>query len=136
MSQPRQFEGPDVRALLDEIRATYGSDPVISRAETFRTGGVLGFFQREKFRLVVDGEPTGPVSVPAGATPTFALEPPVNDTSATPTLALAAYAAVAGRGAVAPALAAAAGAADSKESSVWSARRANRSAASMSSSPS
>ena len=54
MSLQRQFEGPDVRALLDEICATYGPEPTIARAESFRTGGVLGFFQREHYRLVVD----------------------------------------------------------------------------------
>ncbi len=54
MSQQKQFEGPDVRVLLDEICTTYGTDPTITRAETFRTGGVLGFFQREHYRLVVD----------------------------------------------------------------------------------
>ena len=54
MSQQKQFEGPDVRALLDQICTTYGTEPTIARAETFRTGGVLGFFQREHYRLVVD----------------------------------------------------------------------------------
>ncbi|MGC8513416.1 MAG: hypothetical protein ACP5P1_10340 [Acidimicrobiales bacterium] len=54
MSLQRQFEGPDVRVLLEEIRTTYGDDPVISRAETFRSGGVFGLFQREQYRLVVD----------------------------------------------------------------------------------
>lgn len=99
MSQPRQFEGHDVRVLLDEIRGAYGSDPVISRAETFRTGGVLGFFQREKFRLVVEGEPAGPARLPATTPPTAAQAPLVNATPADSTLALAAYAAVAGRNA-------------------------------------
>jgi|GEM_PF-2968241 len=54
MSLQRQFEGPDVRVLLEEIRTNYGDDPVISRAETFRSGGVLGLFQREQYRLVVE----------------------------------------------------------------------------------
>jgi hypothetical protein len=57
MSHLKQFEGPDVRALLDRIYADYGSEPTIARAETFRTGGFLGFFQRENYRLVVEGEP-------------------------------------------------------------------------------
>ncbi|HET6873159.1 MAG TPA: hypothetical protein VFH70_00175, partial [Acidimicrobiales bacterium] len=50
--------------LLDEICNTYGTEPTISKAETFRTGGVLGFFQREHYRLVVDA-PAGPLN-PAG----------------------------------------------------------------------
>ncbi len=54
MSLQRQFEGPDVRVLLEKIRSEYGNDPTISRAETFRSGGFLGLFQREQFRLVVD----------------------------------------------------------------------------------
>ena len=63
MSLQRQFEGPDVRVLLEEIRTTYGNDPVISRAETFRSGGVFGLFQREQYRLVVDA-PDEPESDP------------------------------------------------------------------------
>ena len=54
MSLQRQFEGPDVRVLLEKIRSEYGNDPTISHAETFRSGGFLGLFQREQFRLVVD----------------------------------------------------------------------------------
>lgn len=98
MSLQRQFEGPDVRALLDEIRATYGADPTISRAETFRTGGVLGFFQREHFRLVVEGQPvpaTGGASAPAAGPATEDLTGGVP--GAPQQLALAAYAAIAGR---------------------------------------
>ncbi len=106
MSLQRQFEGPDVRALLDEIRAEYGADPTIAKAETFRTGGVLGFFQREHYRLVVDGQPApttpGAIYGPnAGATanrteprgePAAAGMP-----SARPQLAMAAYAAITGQ---------------------------------------
>ena len=96
MSLQRQFEGPDVRALLDEIRATYGADPTISRAETFRTGGVLGFFQREHYRLVVEGQPV-PATDGASVAGTTAEEPTDAMSEAPPHLALAAYAAVAGR---------------------------------------
>lgn len=60
MSPQRQFEGPDVRTLLDEICSTYGPEPTIAKAESFRTGGVLGFFQKEHYRLVVDGDPEQP----------------------------------------------------------------------------
>ncbi len=72
MSLQRQFEGPDVRVLLEKIRSEYGNDPTISRAETFRSGGFLGLFQREQFRLVVDtsdggaGKATTRVPVPDG----------------------------------------------------------------------
>ncbi|HET9076922.1 MAG TPA: hypothetical protein VFN68_08315 [Acidimicrobiales bacterium] len=57
MSQQKQFEGSDIRVLLDEIRTTYGTEPTIAKAETFRSGGVMGFFQREQYRLVVEGDP-------------------------------------------------------------------------------
>lgn len=56
MSRQKQFEGSDVRLLLDEIRGVYGGDPTIAKAETFRTGGLLGFFQRERYRLTVDAK--------------------------------------------------------------------------------
>ena len=102
MSLQKQFEGPDVRALLDEIRATYGSDPTISRAETFRAGGVLGFFQRERYRLVVEGEPLIATGAAPAALAGPAGQPPLADRAAgapepSPRLALAAYAAIAGR---------------------------------------
>lgn len=62
-----------MRVLLDEICTTYGSDPTIARAETFRTGGVLGFFQREHYRLVIDEE-----AVPAEAVTESAERPVIS----------------------------------------------------------
>jgi hypothetical protein len=59
MSPQKQFEGTDVQVLLNDIRKEYGYDPTITRAETYRAGGVLGFFAREKYRLIVDESPAG-----------------------------------------------------------------------------
>lgn len=77
MSPQRQFEGHDARALLDKVCATYGPEPSIAKAETFRSGGVLGFFQREHYRLVVD-EPAArrPAATPARPAPAVVAPPP------------------------------------------------------------
>ena len=89
MSQQRRFEGPDVRALLDEICTTYGTEePTISRAETFRTGGVLGFFQRECYRLVVD-EPALPAAPTATAATAAATAPTAATAATAPTVGTA-----------------------------------------------
>ncbi|HYA67304.1 MAG TPA: hypothetical protein VED63_01105 [Acidimicrobiales bacterium] len=54
MSQPlKSFEGPDVKALLARIRREVGPDAEISGAEKIRIGGLLGFFAKEQYRVLV-----------------------------------------------------------------------------------
>lgn len=49
-----QLEGPDLNALLAQVREEYGDGARIVQAEKVRSGGVGGFFARERFHLQVD----------------------------------------------------------------------------------
>ena len=48
------LEGPDLPALLDQVRTEYGATARIIRAEKVRRGGVGGFFARERFNIQVE----------------------------------------------------------------------------------
>ena len=48
------LEGPDLQALLEQIRSTYGPDATIVEAEKIRRGGVAGFFAHERFHVQVE----------------------------------------------------------------------------------
>lgn len=48
------LEGPDLQALLEQIRKEYGVGARIVRAEKVRRGGVGGFFARERFHIQVE----------------------------------------------------------------------------------
>jgi hypothetical protein len=54
--QLKSFEGPDPKVLLDRIRREVGADAKINGAERVRVGGVLGFFAKEQYRVVVEAE--------------------------------------------------------------------------------
>ena len=54
MPQHLLLEGPDLEALMVRAREEYGADCRIVRAEKIRTGGVLGFFQKERFELTIE----------------------------------------------------------------------------------
>ncbi|GIG30643.1 hypothetical protein [Cellulomonas marina] len=47
-------EGPDVADLIAQVRAEFGPDARIVRAERVRTGGFAGFFAKESFEITVD----------------------------------------------------------------------------------
>jgi hypothetical protein len=51
-AQSKQFEGPDPQALIARVREELGPDARVVSGEAFRTGGILGFFARERFRMV------------------------------------------------------------------------------------
>ncbi len=64
-AQLKSFEGPDVQLLLDRIRAEVGPGAKINGAEKIRVGGVLGFFAKEHYRVVVEAPGTAPGPFPA-----------------------------------------------------------------------
>ena len=66
MPSQQRFEGPDLEALLDDVRSRFGDDVSIVEANRIRKGGVGGFFARELYEVVVDGEETAPAT--AGTT--------------------------------------------------------------------
>ncbi|OLF06897.1 hypothetical protein BU204_36060 [Actinophytocola xanthii] len=60
------LEGPDLEALLDQVRTEHGSNARIVSADRLRKGGVGGFFSKQWFELGVElpdapePEPTSP----------------------------------------------------------------------------
>lgn len=62
-----QLEGQDLESLLERVQDEYGARARIVEAEKLRTGGVGGFFAKERFAMTVeldeDGA-VGPVTVP------------------------------------------------------------------------
>jgi hypothetical protein len=72
----RQLEGPDLERLLDQVKTEYGDAARIVQAEKVRTGGVGGFFARERFHIDVEinVEPDGPAEPAAPAAPRSLLD--------------------------------------------------------------
>lgn len=54
LPQRRQLEGPDLEGLLEQVKAEYGDSARIVQAEKVRTGGLAGFFARERFHIDVE----------------------------------------------------------------------------------
>jgi hypothetical protein len=81
--QLKSFEGPDVQVLLGQIRAELGPGAKINGAQRIRVGGVLGFFAKEHYRVVVEAPGThsderpseAPVEASTDALPIAALSP-------------------------------------------------------------
>lgn len=57
------LEGADLAELMVHVRAEFGPTARIVRAERVRTGGVAGFFARERYELTID-VPDAPVARP------------------------------------------------------------------------
>ena len=60
------LEGPDIRTLLAQVREEHGPDARIVHAERVRSGGVGGFFAKQRFEVTVeiDGAAAGSASTP------------------------------------------------------------------------
>lgn len=68
MSKRLLLEGTDLEALMIRVRAELGPRARVVKAERVRSGGVGGFFAKERFELTVDvpdGEPMGLRARPA-----------------------------------------------------------------------
>jgi hypothetical protein len=59
------LEGKSITALLAQVRAEHGDDVTIVAAEKIRSGGVGGFFAKERYALTVEVEPGSDAPVPA-----------------------------------------------------------------------
>jgi hypothetical protein len=59
------LEGKSITALLAQVRAEHGDDVTIVAAEKIRSGGVGGFFAKERYALTVEVEPGSDTPVPA-----------------------------------------------------------------------
>lgn len=56
MPSQQRFEGPDLEALLDDVRGRFGPEVAIVEANRIRKGGVGGFFARELYEVVVESD--------------------------------------------------------------------------------
>lgn len=69
-----QLDGPDLDALLGRVRREHGPGARIVQAEKVRTGGVAGFFARERYQLALEvDDPVEPGQEP-GSSPVSVLE--------------------------------------------------------------
>ena len=64
MSTHLLLEGTDLHELLAQVRSTHGEAARIVRAERIRTGGVAGFFSRERYEVTVELPEDGEVLAP------------------------------------------------------------------------
>ena len=56
----QRYTGSELSALLDQVRKELGAEANIVKADRVRTGGVAGFFTRERFEVVAAGQATRP----------------------------------------------------------------------------
>ncbi len=57
MNQQHRYTGPELSALLDQVRRELGAEATIHAANKIRTGGVAGFFTSEAFEVVASRGP-------------------------------------------------------------------------------
>jgi hypothetical protein len=70
--QRLQLEGPSLEALLGQVQREHGDAARIVQAEKVRTGGVAGFFARERYQLDLELDEPDPGD-PGPATPPMSL---------------------------------------------------------------
>ena len=100
-TQPTQLllEGADIESLLARVRDEYGSGVRIVSADKVRSGGVLGFFARERYAMTIEIDGTAAPGTAVPAAPVRSLA----DIAAAIDVAEAAYAAPAATAATLPA---------------------------------
>jgi hypothetical protein len=54
MVSPQRFDGPDLEAVLERVHTKLGPDARIVEANKVRSGGVGGFFSRERFEVFAE----------------------------------------------------------------------------------
>ncbi|WP_432572527.1 hypothetical protein [Kineococcus sp. SYSU DK005] len=67
MSTHLLLEGPDLQDLLAQVRHDHGDAARVVRAERIRSGGVAGFFTKERYEVTVEIDDDG--TAPAEAAP-------------------------------------------------------------------
>jgi len=78
LDSQQRFEGPDLQELLAQVQRECGPEATILEANKLRSGGVGGFFTRERFEVIVQ--------LPQGATTAAAASPATNATASTDAL--------------------------------------------------
>ena len=74
-----QLEGPDLESLLARVKSELGLGARIVRAEKVRTGGIAGFFAKQRFEVTVEvadeaAAAPAPTPAPTPATPMSLLD--------------------------------------------------------------
>lgn len=57
MPNQQRYEGESLEELLEKAKYELSADAVIVSANKIRTGGIAGFFAKERFEIVVEGAP-------------------------------------------------------------------------------
>ena len=93
MSNTQSYEGPHLEPLLERVRDEHGSSARILSVDKVRSGGVGGFFQRERFEVRVEHDTDGseaPTEARVARDPDASRsEPTVGPAPTTPTTAAA-----------------------------------------------
>lgn len=96
MPTQRRFEGSTLAAVLATVQKEMGANAKIASARKIRTGGFMGFFQRERYEVLVDvvdatAAPSAGVATSASAAPgmpvpasLLELAEAINESEATP----------------------------------------------------
>ena len=75
LSDQHRYTGPELSALLNQVRLELGAEANIVEANRVRSGGVAGFFAKESYEVVV--------AAPAGAATTRGAVPAADDDGTT-----------------------------------------------------
>ena len=70
-----RYEGPDLEALLEKVRTELGASTKIVSADKIRSGGIGGFFARERYEVVVEHDGIVVPSVDVAKDPTQSVRP-------------------------------------------------------------
>ena len=75
MAVQSRYEGPDLEALLEQVRTELGSGTKIVSANKVRSGGVAGFFAREAYEVIVEHDGLALPAVDVANDPTVSVRP-------------------------------------------------------------
>lgn len=76
MAVQSRYEGPDLEALLEQVRSELGSGTTILSANKVRSGGIAGFFARERYEVIVEHDGLAVPAVAAADDPNRSVRPP------------------------------------------------------------
>ena len=75
MAVQSRYEGPDLEILLDQVRSELGAGITIVSANKLRSGGLGGFFARERFEVIVEHDGLAIPPADVAADPTRSVRP-------------------------------------------------------------
>ena len=75
MAVRSRYEGPDLEALLEQVRTELGSGTKIVSANKIRSGGLGGFFAREKYEVIVEHDGSALITAPPVSDPEASIRP-------------------------------------------------------------